>query len=200
MVNFVTMELPQTIILASRSPRRKELLERIGWSFSVVVAETPEVESAELSGLELACVNALRKAEAVAGDYPDHWVLGADTVVTLGSKNLGKPRDREEAVAMLGQLSGQTHRVYTGVSLVSQRSGQRDLLVEESRVSFRVLDAAIIKAYCEAVEVMDKAGAYAVQDQSVQVIDKIEGSVANVMGLPVESLIDWARRRGLEFS
>ncbi|MCZ7640175.1 MAG: Maf family protein [Verrucomicrobia bacterium] len=189
------MSLPH-LVLASASPRREALLRQCGVHFEVVPAGVPELEPEHLTLAELCLLNAHRKARAVAKRYPDRLVLGADTMVGLGGRRFGKPRDPGEARAMLTELSGRTHEVITGVCLLVLRDHQERLFAETTRVTFRALGEAEIRAYLAAVNPLDKAGAYAIQEQGDRLVADLEGSYANVVGLPVERVLEELRRWG----
>ena len=178
-------EMPQSLILASQSPRRKELLEILGVPFSVV---TPEIDESPLPGEDpetYAARVAREKAIDVASRVSDSIVLSADTVVTIDGEILGKPSSRADAIRMLTKLSGRDHRVYTAVCVIDQSSGKTREGLEGTDVSFKTLTAAQIEAYIDRENVMDKAGAYAIQGLASSFIPKISGSYSNVMGLPV---------------
>ena len=180
----------EQIILASASPRRRELLGGMGVRFEVVTAEVCEhdAESApHLAPVELARENARQKAEAVAARQSGRWVLGADTVVDLEKVVLGKPASLDEARKFLVMLSGQTHEVVTGCALVAPDGGV-EIFHDISRVTFLVLSDATIERYLAEVNVLDKAGGYALQELGEWIIERVEGSRANVIGLPTELL------------
>ena len=146
---------------------------------------------------EATLFNAKRKASAIARQRPESVVLGADTLVALEGQMLGKPRDIGEAFEMLSRLSGQTHEVFSGVWLLRAASGQARGFVEVSRVRFRKLTPAEIERYIEIVNPLDKAGAYAAQEDEMGIIESIEGSRTNVIGLPMEALektLGWVAR------
>ncbi len=170
------------LILASQSPRRAELLRQVGIDFRIEPAAIDEHqqpgESAEDYVHRMACA----KAAAVHNRYADSPVLGADTAVVLGDRILGKPRDRNDAVAMLLALSGNTHRVLTGVALVTHATDYR---LSTSRVRFRAIEPAEATAYWETGEPVDKAGGYAIQGIAAAFIEHIEGSYSGIMGLPL---------------
>ncbi|MDO5115079.1 MAG: Maf family protein [Synergistaceae bacterium] len=176
--------MTEDIILASASPRRRELLAALGWKFSV---EPPRVEEKMICGenpRELAARLAAEKADEVAGRFPGKWVVGADTVVAVDGRALGKPRDEAEAAAMLRLLSGRAHSVFTGVALVAPDGGKR-AGCEETKVHFRRLTDDEIADYIAQGESMDKAGAYAVQGSGALLADRIEGCYFNIVGLPL---------------
>lgn len=175
------------LILASQSPRRRELMAREGLEFSVVVRDTEEVHDASLLPEELCARNAAAKAEAVAAEYPQATVIGADTLVFIDNTPLGKPADEAEAVSMLTRLQGRTHCVCTAVAVVMPQGVRRDF-AEKSFVTFRPLTREQILHYMSLVHVYDKAGAYAVQEHGELIIEKVEGDIDNVIGLPVTTL------------
>ncbi len=176
------------LILASASPRRAELLRQLGLRFDVVPSRAAEIEGGHLLPAEVAMANACRKALPVASRHPRALVIGADTVVALGKRLFGKPRDRREAARMLGALSGKTHEVVTGVCLVRGSSAELEVFAERTLVTFRRLTAGAIRDYLDRVDVLDKAGAYAIQEHGDALVRKIAGSFTNVVGLPVERL------------
>ncbi len=177
------MNIPE-IILASGSPRRAELLKRIGLQFRVMTGNVSE----ELKGVddprERVILLSERKAEAVIGEVKDGLVIGADTVVVLDDEIFGKPADPDDAVRMLMRLSGKTHDVYTGFTLI-QTDGKRISDVERTAVTFRKIEPWEIIAYVETGNPMDKAGAYGIQDQSSFFVERIEGCFYNVVGFPI---------------
>jgi septum formation protein len=179
------------LVLASGSPRRRELLERLGLSFDVLPADVDESprpgEEPRGYVLRLAREKAERVAERLAGRRPFSVVLAADTAVVLGEEILGKPGNGREAEAILSRLSGNDHRVLTGVA-VAQAAGVESTVVE-TRVRFRVLSAEEIRWYVATGEPLDKAGAYGIQGVGGAFVRAIEGSASNVVGLPlVETL------------
>jgi septum formation protein len=183
------MNLPP-VILASASPRRAELLRQIGVDFTVVPSDAPELLDEQLTAREISQLNAYRKARAVAKKFPDALVLGADTLVYFHTNLLGKPADFDEAFRMLSTLSGQTHEVVTAICLINLRSHRQKVFFESTAVTFRPLDAVSIRRYLTKVNPLDKAGAYAIQEEGDLIIEKISGSYTNVVGLPVEKLRD----------
>ena len=176
------------LILASASPRRSELLRQLAMDFTVVPSEAMEVHDDQLTAREISQLNAYRKARAVAKKFPDALVLGADTLVYLGTTLFGKPANLEDACRMLKQLSGSTHEVVTAVCLLHLRSHRQKLFFESTAVTFRQLDMAQICRYLGRVNTLDKAGAYAIQEEGDLIVEKISGSYTNVVGLPVEKL------------
>ncbi|HUF64237.1 MAG TPA: Maf family protein [Verrucomicrobiales bacterium] len=184
------------LILASASPRRRELLECWGYGFEVAAGGVVETHDPGASPAELTVLNALRKARAVAGQFPEALVLGADTLVYLGTEPLGKPADLEEAAGMLRRLSGKTHEVCTGVALVRRSAGLETVFHDMTRVTFRRLSDQDICYYLERVDPLDKAGGYALQEHGVRIVAQIEGSWSNVVGLPMESVVRQLERHG----
>ena len=192
------MKLSCPVILASASPRRRELLSGLGIEFTVIPAEVEEISSGSgCPAEEMVRLNAGLKADAVAKLHPESLVIGSDTVVECGGRIFGKPRTPEEAVSMLENLSGKTHRVMSGVALRCEKTGLDCSFTEISRVTFRELTEEIIRQYMSLVNVMDKAGAYAIQEHSELILAELDGSLANVIGLPVERLESELRRLGL---
>ncbi|HUB67037.1 MAG TPA: Maf family protein [Candidatus Methylacidiphilales bacterium] len=188
----------KNLILASGSPRRRELLGALGMPFEVVTTGVDEIEAlpaADPTPSGLARENARRKTEAVRHLRPGHWVLGADTVVALGNRLFGKPASLEAARDFLRALSGQTHQVITGCALAGPKNGM-EIFHEISRVTFRQLSTEIIERYLAEVHVLDKAGAYALQERGEWLVERVEGSRANVIGLPVEALERLFRKHG----
>ncbi|MFM8230461.1 MAG: Maf family protein [Chthoniobacterales bacterium] len=183
------------LVLASRSPRRRELLVAAG-AKDVKTAASDVEESADASiGLAaLVLLNARAKATDIAAQFPRSIVLGADTLVWLDGTALGKPSDMGEARQMLERLSGRVHEVCTGVHLVRLEPHLQIEFHETTRVRFRPLDAAAIDAYLDKVDVLDKAGAYALQEHGDLIIESVEGSRSNVVGLPVERTLAALRR------
>jgi septum formation protein len=181
------MNLPP-LVLASASPRRAELLRELGVEFVVVTGRVVEVQPEHLSPHETAQINAHRKCRAVAKKHPDALVLGADTVVCLGETLFGKPRSMTEAREMLARLQGRTHQVVTGVSLIHLRVHRERLFAVSTTVTFRKLHADQIRRYLTRVNPLDKAGAYAIQEEGDEIVKSIHGSFTNVVGLPLERL------------
>ena len=181
------MNLPR-LILASASPRRAELLREFGLKFRVVPSDAPEVRHEQLTARELCQLNAYRKARVVAKQIPDALVLGADTLVYAGTQLFGKPTSLAQAEEMLEQLQGRTHQVVTGVCLVHLRRLRQRIFVETTHVTFRPLNAKQIRYYLYAVDPLDKAGAYAIQEKGDLLVENVAGSHSNVVGLPMERL------------
>jgi len=196
--------LPPPLLLASSSPRRREILESLGLAVQVLreipFHERPERENVALSPSELAWYNALGKALAAARLHPDRPLLAADTIVSFGARVFGKPADRQEAEATLAFLSGKTHVVQTAYVLVFPApAGERPRFtgdVERTEVTFRRLTPEIIARYLDAVPVRDKAGSYAIQERGDDLVASIRGSYSNVVGLPIEAVSRLLRQAG----
>jgi septum formation protein len=173
-------------VLGSGSPRRRHLLEEAGYEFEVVAPTVAELSVASLTIRELTICNATRKALSIARSRPDAVVLGADTLVALDGEVIGKPRDLVHAEEILRRLSGRSHEVRTAVFICHLAGGRTHSFQELSRVHFRKLDRRAISKYLAKINPLDKAGAYAAQDHRMEVIERIEGSSSNVVGLPME--------------
>ncbi|MFP6900318.1 MAG: Maf family protein [Opitutales bacterium] len=186
-----------TFILASGSARRRELLADLLDDYEVTIAEIEELSSHPDGPIALVEANARSKARVVAEQRPETWVLGADTIVSLGHEVLGKPAGLGEAKAMLRLLSGKIHEVSTGLCLVRVETGYEETRVATSQVTFLELDDATIDEYFAEVDPLDKAGAYAIQIRGDLIVERFEGSRSNVIGLPLEMLGEWFRELGL---
>ena len=187
------------LILASQSPRRRELLASIGLAFEVRPSDVPEIHQPGESPEEYVARLSRDKAAAVAAIDPDAWVIAADTTVLLGEELLEKPHDAEDAKRMLELIAGKTHTVYTGVTLQSVSRNWRDTRVAETEVRMLPLDGGDIAWYVSTGEPLDKAGAYAAQGIGGLFIDSIHGSYSNVVGLPLALLFQMLRRAGIDF-
>jgi septum formation protein len=175
------------LFLASSSPRRLELLKRLGRPFQVVSPNADETLTPGLPAVDAAEMLAVRKAESVAARLTDGLVLGADTLVAAEDGIIGKPRDRADAVAILKRLARAPHVVVTGLCLLDARTRRRRVDSDQTRVTMRMTDAPI-EAYVDSGEAMGKAGAYAIQETGDRFVERIEGSFSNVVGLPLELL------------
>ncbi len=175
------------IVLASGSPRRKQLLEQIDLEFEVVPSQINEDFSINLSPTDFVEHYAQEKAKDVAKSYPDKWVIGADTIVVLGSHILGKPKDGNDSFHMLKQLSGNTHQVITGVSIQNINQDISDSFHERTNVTFNSLSDNVINYYIETYKPFDKAGSYGIQDWFSVCVNRIDGCFYNVMGFPLSS-------------
>jgi len=192
----MTILSPQ-LILASQSPRRRYLLEQAGLTFTVVPSAFDE-DSIQLTDPDHYVKTLARaKADDVACQHPNSWVIGADTIVTIGHAILGKPANAEEARRMLAQLSGQAHDVYTGYAIVCN---ERKICISQAvrtDVQFKDLNNAEIEWYIQTGEPFDKAGAYAIQGMGTFLVRRINGSYTNVVGLPVCEVIEDLLRLGV---
>ena len=173
------------LVLASASPRRQDFLARLGLQFQVAPADIDETLHADESPEPFARRMAAAKAELVARDRPDACVIGADTVVALDGTVFGKPRDPDDALAILQTLRGRTHQVITGVAVVCPARGIDEVFTVSSEVSFAAFPDDILRAYIATGEPMDKAGAYGIQGRAAVFIDEIHGSYSGIMGLPL---------------
>jgi len=185
------------LILASASPRRRELLTQIGVSFVVEVSDVEEVIDSSLSPELQVQSLARQKAEAVASNHTDGIVLGADTIVVADGKILGKPHDETEAKTMLASLSGGWHQVMTAIAFVDAGNKNTWTSTEITDVKFRNLTDDDIAAYVATGESMDKAGAYGIQGYGALLVERIEGCYNNVMGLPLQQVASGLRNWGI---
>jgi len=177
------------LILASESPRRRELLSALGVPFRVVPSGVDEIPRPAEPPARFVRRAALDKGMEVAGRHPGSFVLSADTIVVAGGRILGKPRDRADARRMVSSLAGREHRVYTSVCLLCAGTGYSDVGTEVTRVIFRPLTRDEVAAYVRTGECDDKAGAYAAQGAGMLLIDRISGSFTNVVGLPMTRVV-----------
>ncbi len=186
-----------TLLLASNSPRRRELLVQAGFTLEIFAPKISERFDVDLTLRELTAFNAIRKGMAAARLRPNNIVLAADTLVAIDDHVLGKPEDREEAVAMLRRLSGRAHEVCTSVFICHLAEAKSTSFHEISRVQFRRLGRGKIDNYLARVNPLDKAGAYAAQGFGSEIIEKIDGSYTNVVGLPIEKTVPALAEFGL---
>jgi septum formation protein len=184
------------LILASSSPRRQELLHEIGVPFQVHAANINEDQRPGEAPMEYALRLAREKAQAVSKQYPQSYVLGADTIVVLNGEVLGKPIDHADAARMLRLLSGRAHEVTTAVSLIAQGT-LAETRASTTKVYFREIAEAEIQQYVAGGEPMDKAGAYAIQGGASRWTDRIEGEFSNVVGLPLSLVTEMLKITGL---
>lgn len=187
------------IILASASPRRKKLLESLRIPFVVEISDYEEDNSLDMKPLELAKILSNGKAETVAKRHKgeDAIIIGADTFVVLGNKILGKPHTPEKAKEMISDLSGRSHSVITGFTIIDAKSWKKVSRSLESKVYFRNITSEEIEAYVKTVEPLDKAGAYAIQEAGASFVDRTEGDYTNVIGLPLTALIEELKNFGV---
>jgi septum formation protein len=185
-------------ILASSSPRRRELLASIGLDFEVLPSHVPEVHQAGEAPEEYVARLSRDKANALATQHHERWVIAADTTVHLRDQLLEKPADAQDAKRMLATIAGETHMVYTGVTLQNVAGGYCDTRVAETEVRMLPLSAEEIAWYVGSGEPLDKAGAYAAQGIGAVFIESIHGSYTNVVGLPLATLFQMLRRAGID--
>jgi septum formation protein len=192
---------PGLLVLASASPRRRELLAGAGLRFEVVPADVAEDARNGEPPRALVERLAAEKASAVRDRLPERprrVVLGSDTVVVLDAEILGKPRDAEDAVAMLRRLAGRTHTVWTGVAVTATGADAVSVCSVASQVTLRPVGDAELRAYVATGEPLDKAGAYALQGEGRRLVSRVEGSESNVIGLPLEETLVLLAEAGLE--
>ena len=185
------------LILASASPRRRELLGELGLPFEVVVAEVVEHEESSTDPRVMVAHNAALKADWVSARHPDAYVLGADTTVFIDGHALNKPRDQAEARQMLRRLSGRTHTVFTGLACRRGRDGWKIDEGASTDVTFKDLNDATIEEYLARVHTLDKAGGYAIQEHRDLIVAGYRGSFSNIVGLPLETTKHILTRCGL---
>ncbi|MEP6602337.1 MAG: Maf family protein [Spartobacteria bacterium] len=186
------------LILASSSPRRRDLLAEAGFVFSAISPRVREKFHVDLTVRELTVWNAVRKGLWAARYHPNAIVLAADTLVALDHEILGKPANLKEAAQFLRRLSGRVHQVCSGVFMCHLARGRSTIIAEISHVRFRPLDAAKIDKYFSRINPLDKAGAYAAQGHDAEIISQVEGSFSNVVGLPMERTIAALREFGIK--
>lgn len=185
------------LVLASSSPRRSDLLRQHGYAFELLTTSVEELEDPSLGPTRLVQENARLKARPVATLRPKCVVIGADTVVAFEDRVLGKPADMLEAASMLELLNGREHTVHTGVCLIHFETGREIVFVETTHVRFRTLTEQERYAYHQRIHPLDKAGAYAAQDDNGELIASTTGSFSNVVGLPMEELQERLKNFGL---
>lgn len=192
---------PSPLVLASASPRRRDLLARAGLRFDVLPADVVEAPRAGEAPHALVERLAAEKAASVRDRLPERprrLVLGSDTVVVLDAEILGKPRDPEHALAMLRRLAGRTHTVWTGVAVAATGAASLSVRSVESRVTIRAAGEAELRAYVATGEPLDKAGSYALQGEGRRLVSRVEGSESNVIGLPLDETLALLAEAGLE--
>ncbi len=185
------------IVLASQSPRRRELLGWLGVEYEVIPSGYDESMVDCEDPEELVAELALQKALAVSHNETEGLVIGSDLVVFFEGKVIGKPKSREEAKKVLMSLSGNKHRILTGVAVVNVDTGDRLVEVAESEVEFKDLDEETVEKYLDADRWSDKAGGYAIQDPEFSFVAGVNGSFTNVVGLPLVVLVDMLERMGV---
>jgi septum formation protein len=185
------------IVLASSSPRRRELLSLTGLPFAVESSDYEELLNSAISPRLLARRLSLAKAKAVSGKYRNAVVIAADTFIVFGKSILGKPRSRTEARRMLGLLSGKAHSVITGFTIIDTSTGRQVSRSVETKVWFKRLIKKEIASYVRTGEPLDKAGAYAIQGLGALLVERIEGDYFNVVGLPLGPLVESLKKFGV---
>jgi septum formation protein len=185
------------IILASASPRRKELLEKIGLKFEVDASGCEEEINTGLDPSELVRQLAIKKAKSVAARHKNALIIAADTIGVMGDKILGKPHTEDEACKMLHEISGKSHLVITGFSILDTTTNKIVTGIVNTRVYIKKLTGQEIDAYVKTGESLDKAGAYAIQGMGAVIVEKIEGDYYNVMGLPLHALTEALKEFGI---
>jgi septum formation protein len=188
----------RTIILASTSPRRKELLEQIGLNFKVFPSQYEEDLKQDLPAEELVKVISLGKATEAAESCPDSIVIAADTIGVIRKEILGKPKNADEARKMLARLQGKSHRVITGYTVLDSKTNKVIRNFVETRVYLKNLTTEEIRSYVSSGEPLDKAGAYGIQGLGAVIVEKIVGDYYNVMGLPLSSLAESLKEFGID--
>ena len=186
------------LILASASPRRRELLSSIGLTFTVEASSVEEVQRAGEAPETYVRRLAEEKAGEIAARHPDAWVIAADTIVFIHGRILEKPADHADAVRMLSMIAGEVHEVFTGLTLRQNATDASHTRVVTTRVHMLPLSPEEIEWYVSTGEPMDKAGAYAVQGMGAMLIESIEGNYTNVVGLPLSTLYEMMKAEGLE--
>jgi len=180
----------KSIILASQSPRRKQLLEQAGITFDIVPAHIDETPFLKAPPAEAVIASAQAKAGQVSSRYPDHWIIAADTIVVINNTILGKPHSKKHAREMLQTLSGKVHVVFTGYSIGCLNQDKIFSNIVKTNVQFKQLQTDEIEWYLQTDEPYDKAGAYAIQGIGAFIVKSINGSYTNVVGLPVCEVMD----------
>lgn len=182
------MTSPQELILASSSPRRREILAAVGAQFRIIPSQVPEVRMANEAPNAYVLRLAFEKARDVATRFKNAYVIGADTIVLIDGEVLEKPEDRNQAVHMLKKLAGRWHEVFTGVAVIDSLSNREAVDYCRTKVKFTSMTESEIEWYADTGEPMDKAGAYAIQGRGTLFIEEVEGNYLNVVGLPVTLL------------
>lgn len=187
------------IILASTSPRRREILTNVGIPYEIITSDYEEDMTQDLTPIKLAEVLAAGKAESVAKDITDGIVIGADTFVVWDGHKIGKPKSEDEARSMLRSLSGTEHAVITGLCMIDTSNGNRHLSTTEIKIKFREITDEEIEWYIKTGEPMDKAGAYALQGKASIFIERIEGDYWALVGLPICTVSQVLKEWGADF-
>ena len=185
------------LILASTSPRRREILALLGLPFEIIAPPFEEQVAPHLSIAEEVLDFAVGKAESVARNHPDALVIGSDTMIAVGSEKLGKPRDRNDAKRMLVALSGKKHEIFTAVALLDGAGGAGLRIVERVHVDMRPYTEREIGNYLDCEESLDKAGGYSIQGQGAELIARISGDYLAAVGMPLKPIADYLTSRGI---
>ncbi|NVM28757.1 MAG: septum formation protein Maf [Candidatus Helarchaeota archaeon] len=183
-----------TIYLASESPRRSMLLQKIGIDFEHIKPNAEEITETQLSPEEYVKTNAIKKARSVLSQIDDGIIIAADTVVVKDDEILGKPLDENDAIRMLSKLSGAIHDVYTAIVVLEKGTDRMEIEVEQTRVEMREISTKEIQKYVESGEPLDAAGAYKIQERGAKFIRWIEGCYYNVVGLPISTLVEMLKK------
>lgn len=187
----------KSIILASTSTQRKELMEKLGLEFQVVSSNYEEDMNSKLKPLELAKTLSAGKVEAVVSRYPNHVIIGADTFIALGNELLGKPHTEEKATQMLKRISGKPISVITGFTIIDTSENKKISRAVETKVHIKELSDEEIANYVKTKEPLDKAGAFAIQGIGAVIVKKIDGDFFNIMGLPLFDLSESLKKFGI---
>lgn len=183
------------IVLASKSSRRKDILNMIGLDFEIQPSNYKEDGDEGKTPLELAVDHSLAKCRDVAANFSDAWIIGADTIVVLGQDILEKPDDKKDAITMLEKLSGNTHRVITGYTILNSANRKHLSSSEITKVTFRELAREEIEFYVNNYTYEDKAGSYAIQDFSAIFVKEIQGCFYNVVGFPISAFFNLVKNK-----
>ena len=188
------------IILASKSPRRKALLEQIGLKFTVDVSDIDESKYLHSNPESLAKSLSIAKAEKIAEKYKDAIIIAADTVVILNKEIIGKPKDKKDAVKMLRKLSGKTHVIITGFTILDTKTKKEITEFVQSKVRFKKMTGKEIDQYVKTGEPLEKAGCYGIQDKGAIFIEEVKGDFFNVVGLPIFALSQNLKKFGVDIA
>ena len=189
------------LILASQSPRRKQILSRLNIPFGIIVSDVDEsIFTSDGSPANYAQELASIKCHDISKKYTDYLVVGADTIVILNDKIMGKPDDKQDAISMLKILSGNTHRVITAVSIQCAQNNTNHTFYEQTAVTFRQIPSAYISTYVDSESPYDKAGSYGIQDWSAIFVEKINGCYDNVVGFPLSRFVLELEKIGINFN
>jgi len=183
------------LILASKSPRRQDIFNMVGLDFNVHPSNYQENKQPHKSPAELALYHSRAKCQDVANDYQDAWIIGADTIVVINNEILEKPHNAADAKNMLHKLSGATHEVITGYTILNSENGKKLSAFESTRVTFHELAPELIKHYIDNYKYEDKAGSYAIQDFSALFVKGIDGCFYNVVGFPIAAFCQLVKNK-----